>query len=135
MFEDLFPFDSASANMLTLYCTVDSSQSATVRELGPGFSIRYMMPGSEIVGNYVADDFAIGDLAVKNLTMAVATMARNLNVGIMGIGLDTDESLAPGKEAYPNIVDEMVTQGLINTRTYSLWLDDLSKTSQHARVV
>ena len=121
--------------MLTLYCTVNSSQSATVRELGPGFSIRYVTPGSEIVGNYVADDFAIGDLVVQNLTMAVATMARYVNTGVMGIGLDTNESLPPGKKAYPNIVDEMVTQGLINTRTYSLWLDDLSKTSQHARVV
>lgn len=26
---------------------------------------------------------------------------------------------------YPSIVDEMVTQGLINQHTYSLWLDDL----------
>ena len=82
-----------------------------------------------------ADDFAIGDLAMQNLTMAVATMAKNVNTGIMGIGLDTDESLPPGKQAYPNIVDEMVTQGLINTRAYSLWLDDLSKTSHHARIV
>jgi len=40
----------------------------------------------------------------------------------MGIGFDTHES---SPRVYPNIIDDMVTQGLINTRAYSLWLDDL----------
>lgn len=109
--------------------TVDSFQSTTVTELGSGFSIRYVTPGSGIVGDYVADNFAVGDMALQNLTMAVATIARHVDTGIMGIGFDTDESLPPGKKTYPNIVDEMMTQGLISTRAYSLWLDDLSKTN------
>jgi hypothetical protein len=64
-------------------------------------------------------------MIVQNLTMAVATSARYVDTGIMGIGFDTDESLPPGAKTYPNIIDDMVAQGLINTRAYSLWLDDL----------
>ena len=108
--------------------TVNSSQSTTVTELGSGFSIRYVTPGSGIVGDYVADNFVVGDMALQKITMAVATIARHVDTGIMGIGFDTDESLPLGKKTYPNIVDEMMTQGLISTRAYSLWLDDLSKT-------
>ena len=58
--------------------------------------------------------------------MAVATQAAYVPTGIMGIGFDTDESSATNNGVtYPNIVDEMVNQKLINTRAYSLWLDDL----------
>jgi hypothetical protein len=68
-------------------------------------------------------------MTVRNLTMAVATSARHVDTGIMGIGFDTDESLPPGGKTYPNIIDDMVTQRLINSRAYSLWLDDLSRTT------
>ena len=63
--------------------------------------------------------------------MAVATTARYIDTGIMGIGFDTDESVQPGVKVYPNIVDDMVDQGLINTRAYSLWLDDLGRAVSH----
>lgn len=49
-----------------------------------------------------------------------------VNVGIMGIGYTENEA---AKTLYPNIVDEMVSQGLINTRAYSLWLDEASSTT------
>jgi hypothetical protein len=61
--------------------------------------------------------------------MAVATSARYVETGIMGIWFDADESLPPGINTYPNIIDDMVTQDLINTRAYSLWLDDLGRSS------
>lgn len=41
----------------------------------------------------------------------------------MGVGFNTSEA---ADTIYPNIIDLMVEQGLINTRAYSLWLDDLS---------
>jgi hypothetical protein len=82
-----------------------------------------------LVGNYIADNFGIGDLIVPNLTMVVATSARYVETGIMGIGFDADESLAPGANTYPNIIDDMVAQDIINTRTYSLWLDDLGRSN------
>lgn len=62
--------------------------------------------------------------------MAVATYAANVPMGIMGIDYDTRESWAQENDPYPSVIDEMYNQGLIATRAYSLWLDDLG-----ARVV
>jgi hypothetical protein len=44
----------------------------------------------------------------------------------LGIGFDTDEAILQdkGKSKYPNIIDELVSQGLINIEAYSLYLDD-----------
>ena len=88
------------------------------------FSIAYVTPHSGVTGDYVGDNFGIGGVVVKNLIMAVATKASYVPTGVMGIGFDTGESSASSGKVYPNIVDEMVTQKLISTRAYSLWLDD-----------
>ena len=69
--------------MLILFCIVDPSQSSTATELGSGFSIHYVTPGSGVAGNYIADNFGIGDLIVQNLTMAVVTSARHVDTGLM----------------------------------------------------
>ena len=78
-------------------------------------------------GDYIGDDFRLGGTTVRNLTMAVATKAKSVSTGIMGIGFNTDESIVAneGAEPYPNIIDEMVNQGLIGSHAYSLYLDDL----------
>lgn len=83
------------------------------------------------MGDYITDDFHIGGVTIKNLTMAVATDAKVVPTGIMGIGFDTEESIVVEEHAkpYPNIIDLMVEQGLINTRAYSLWLNDLEARS------
>lgn len=51
--------------------------------------------------------------------------------GVMGIGFDTREtslgSNGFGAGGYPNIVDVLVSGGLINSKAYSLYLDDLGK--------
>jgi hypothetical protein len=51
--------------------------------------------------------------------------------GVMGIGFDTGEaSLGKngfGAGGYPNIIDVLVSGGLINSKAYSLYLDDLGK--------
>jgi hypothetical protein len=65
--------------------------------------------------------------------MGVATLAQDENVpsGIMGIGFDTKESSLGsngfGAGGYPNIIDVLVSEGLINSKAYSLYLDDLGK--------
>jgi hypothetical protein len=51
-------------------------------------------------------------------------------MGIMGIGYDFTEASNDGTATafiYPSIIDTMVTQGLINTKAYSLYLDDLEE--------
>lgn len=46
----------------------------------------------------------------------------------MGVGYDTNEATAgiQGGKKYPNIIDELVDQKLINIEAYSLYLDDLN---------
>lgn len=93
-----------------------------------GFVISYG-DGSEVAGDYVSDVFRVGSLAVKSMTFAVATAQYEVgNMGIMGIGFDTNEAITEfGGKPYRNIIDSMADQDLINSRAYSLWLNDLGK--------
>jgi hypothetical protein len=112
---------------------VDPSASSSLVVLGQGeFSITYETPNSGVTGDYIGDNFAIGGTTLSNLTMAVATKAQSVPTGIMGIGFDTDESIVGqgGGTPYPNIIDVMVSEGIIASRAYSLYLDDLSKSLQ-----
>ncbi|KAJ5377433.1 uncharacterized protein N7496_004842 [Penicillium cataractarum] len=104
----------------------DGSQSKTGRVIDRGgFSISYV-DNSGVIGDYVADNFAIGDITVKGMTLAVATEVQDATTGVMGIGFDSGESIVgSGGKPYKNLVGMMVEQGLINSRTYSLWLNDV----------
>ena len=76
----------------------------------------------------MTDDFTIGGMTIKSLTMAVATQAAYVSTGIMGIGFDSDESIAASsgeQTVYKNLIDELMAQGLIGSKSYSLWLNDL----------
>lgn len=94
------------------------------------FQIQYV-DGSGVSGNYITDVLNIGSTKITNLTMAAATTLNGLTYGIMGVGFRSDESSAvtstgqPGF-TFPNLVDVMQSEGLINSRLYSLWLDDLN---------
>lgn len=49
----------------------------------------------------------------------------NASVAVMGVGYRNNEAiLSEGKPPYPNLVDQMVSQGIIESRTYSLYLND-----------
>lgn len=62
--------------------------------------------------------------------MALATKAQSIPTGIMGIGFDTDESIVSnGGQSYPSIIDTMVSENIISSKSYSLYLDDLSKSA------
>jgi hypothetical protein len=104
-----------------------SSSSVILQE---GFGIEYASPGTEVIGDYVADDIAIGSNVIKNATFAVATRAEGVIIGIMGIGFDSNESPGP-LGTYLNIPDLMVKQGLISRRVYSIWLNDIGASPDH----
>lgn len=92
------------------------------------FQITYVTPGSGVEGDYFGDNLKIGSVTLKNITMAVASSAAAVPMGILGIDFDARESWATaGNEPYDSVIDEMLIQGVINRRAYSLWLDDLGK--------
>ena len=62
---------------------------------------------------------------MTNMEFGVGTDATSQD-GVMGIGFVTNEAILQfGLAPYPNLVDQMVSQNLIKSRTYSLYLDDI----------
>ena len=108
----------------------DETKSSTYVQYGPegAFQIQYE-DNSQVAGDYFNDTLAIGKTTIKNMTMGLALQSPDRAFGIMGIGYDSDESIAEESpdDIYPNIVAQLVNQGYINTLAYSLWLNDLSK--------
>ncbi|KAE8333821.1 aspartic peptidase domain-containing protein [Aspergillus sergii] len=127
---DVWMFGPQSCDLNTSPClgnAYDPTLSSTSKILDKGgFSIQYVTPGSGVKGDYVGDNCGFGSVSVQGLTMGVARQAQNVITGIMGIGFAAGESIASqGQKPYKNIIDMLVEQELINTRAYSLWLNDV----------
>lgn len=75
----------------------------------------------------MTETLSIGGVTIKALEMGYATQA-TLPIGLIGIGYSVNEASDSGNSdspfIYPNIIDTMLAQGLINTKAYSLYLDD-----------
>ena len=80
-------------------------------------------------GDYFNDTLRIGETVINNMPMGLVVQSPQRAFGIMGIGYDSDESIAfyDPNSIYPNVVAQLVSHGYINTLAYSLWLNDLSK--------
>ena len=105
--------------------SVDSTQSSTFSEITPGgFSITYG-DGSNKHGDYISDNLEIGGVTIQGLEMGYALGGSSSDGwGILGVGFDALEQTS---DKYPNIIDDMVSQGYIDSPFYSVWLDDLRK--------
>ena len=110
----------------------DDTKSSTFVKIGSedAFQIQYE-DNSQVTGDYFNDTLAIGKTTINNMTMGLALQSPDRAFGIMGIGYDSDESIAEQSpnDIYPNVVAQLVNQRYINTLAYSLWLNDLSKTA------
>lgn len=109
----------------------DPTDSSTfVDILQNAFQIQYV-DGSQVEGDYFADVLTMEDnISLQNLTMGVADSASR-GLGVMGIGYSAGESIASldPDAIYPNIIDQLVLQDFINTRAYSLYLNDANSDS------
>ncbi|KAH8754159.1 aspartic peptidase domain-containing protein [Diaporthe sp. PMI_573] len=100
--------------------TFDSSQSSTFEVVIPGgFQIQYL-DGSTAEGDYVVDQFEIGETVIETLQMGLANRTAS-GIGVLGIGFTANEA---AETLYPNLVDQMVAQDFIPTKAYSLYLND-----------
>ena len=106
--------------------TYNYKESSTYADPGfPEFQIQYV-DGSQVAGAYISDVLNIGSTKLTNTTMAAALSANTRGIGIMGIGFQSGEAAAAiNGFTYPNVINVMKNEGLINTLAYSLWLDDL----------
>lgn len=107
----------------------DPAKSSTYKTRSKGtFDISYG-DQTHIQGDYAVDAVGVGGQAVKGMTMGVAKSAYVPDgidklpfQGILGIGPKTSKI---GEKTAPHMLDMMKEQGLIDTRAYSLYLNDL----------
>ena len=112
----------------------DDTQSSTFVQIGEdnAFQIQYQ-DNSGVIGDYFNDTLTFGKTTLENMRMGLALQATR-EFGIMGIGYNADESISAvdPEQVYDNIISQLVDQGYINTLAYSLWLNDLGKTTIHS---
>lgn len=117
--------------------TYKNNASSTYRYVNSDFYIRY---GSFVYasGDYGIENFQIGGkfplrfilklgAQINHLQFGIAFNG-NATVAVMGIGYPSTEAivLPPTYGApYPNLIDEMFAQGIVASRTYSLYLNDI----------
>jgi hypothetical protein len=114
---------------LTDELAVDQNQSSSFVHKEGNFFIKYATPDSGVEGEYFIDDLALGDFKLKQVTMALATKARNVMEGSLGLGIPAGEAYVMSDNAttpYKTVLDEMIGQDLIKSRTFSIWLDSRS---------
>ncbi|KAI9826691.1 MAG: hypothetical protein M1819_007325 [Sarea resinae] len=108
-----------------------SSTGAQRVDLGP-FHAQYANEGSIVRGYWVTDVFRLGGAAIQDLVMGVATLAISQPQGILGLGLDTLSTITMDEDkSSTNILDMLVSQGILNRRAYSLFLDSLGSSSSN----
>ncbi len=106
--------------------TFDSSKSSTYSYINDGFSIGYG-DGTGATGNWVKDKVAIGDVSVP-LTFADATDS-STGQGIFGIGYASLGGDGLNSDDYINYPKALVKAGIINSQTYSMYLNSLQADS------
>ncbi|ETS77657.1 hypothetical protein PFICI_09719 [Pestalotiopsis fici W106-1] len=106
------------------YClpTYEPDDSSTYKLVDRnGFDISYV-DGTGAQGDYIKDDFYVGGASINQLQMGLATES-TIPVGIMGVGFAANEAVYE-EDRYPNIMDVFISQDLIGSRAYSLYLND-----------
>lgn len=91
-----------------------------------GFDISYV-GGSGAQGEYIKDEFVLGQVGQAQMLIQIGLAEKtSTSTGIMGIGYDLNEA---SSTEYPNFMDLMVTNGITNTKRYSIWLNDLDSST------
>jgi hypothetical protein len=105
--------------------TYYANDSSTYQYINSKFNITYV-DGTGSRGDYVTDSVQIGGVTLEDQQFGVGYVTTSQE-GIMGIGYPINEVAAQyaGGKPYPNVPQNLVNHGLINTNAYSLWLNDL----------
>ena len=82
--------------------------------------------GTQDSGYYVQDSIHLGATTVNSAIIAVVTNSVDRGYSIMGVGMD---GLEATNTYYQGFIDDLVNQGIISKRAYSVYLDNLGKLS------
>ncbi|KAF4828785.1 putative aspartic-type endopeptidase OPSB [Colletotrichum siamense] len=113
----------------------------------PNESSTYVNPGTETFmtsytegyayGEIMSETLSIGDVHLGKLNMGVVDTA-DTYIGVLALGFNTSaytpspyssSSSNTSSESLPTVPDRLLTDGMINSTAYSLWVDDLSTES------
>jgi hypothetical protein len=115
--------------------TYDIDASSSFQFVNNNFSVRYL-DNRTTSGVYAPETFQTGGTLAsidhvdgrcnnKSLEFGVG-LTSSASVAVMDIGYDTREAITfLNLSSYPNLIDQMVSQGLVQSRTYPLYLNDL----------
>ncbi|PMD22812.1 acid protease [Hyaloscypha hepaticicola] len=105
--------------------TFNSNKSSTIATaVAGGFSATYLdKTGS--TGDYITDVLMIAGNTLKGMQMGLAFNSTD-SQGTLGLGYDTLEGATT---KYASFIDQLVLQGIINTKAFSLYLNDLSSST------
>ena len=98
---------------------MSSSFIKTDKDAKGSFHIEYATPGSFANGTYFQDTVRLGSLKLDKANMALVKNSSSLRTGILGLGMDINESDvgSKGLKPYPNFVDQLVTYLMAYGRT------------------
>jgi hypothetical protein len=103
----------------------DANSSSTYNFVSSDFNISYV-DGSGALGDYATDALQFGGTTLKNFQFGIGYESTSPE-GVLGIGYPINEVAVNrnGQNAYLNLPQAMVKDGLIQTAAFSLWLNDL----------
>ena len=112
----------------------NATESSTYKLLSKAtFSITYEQPNDTDAGDLATDNVAFvgADAVVKDLQFGLAQMESVDKHGVMGLAYSAGESTGNEQNAttYPDIMDQLKAQGVLQRKAYSLWLNDPNSNS------
>ncbi|KAF2216312.1 hypothetical protein CERZMDRAFT_56039 [Cercospora zeae-maydis SCOH1-5] len=105
--------------------TYSANDSSTSSYVNSDFNISYV-DGSGATGDYVTDVVKIGGTTLEAQQFGVGYTSTS-EESILGVGYPRNEVVVQygGGKTYPNVPQNLVDTGAINSNAYSLWLNDL----------
>ncbi|KAI9711513.1 MAG: hypothetical protein M1820_002076 [Bogoriella megaspora] len=108
--------------------TFDPSESSSYKTTYPDlFTISYVN-NAYLVGDFATDDVSIGDANLKNMTLGISKNS-TLPHNIMGLNPTVVVSNSTIDSILPSLhtpLEALVSSGAIQSRLFSVWLNDLS---------
>jgi hypothetical protein len=86
---------------------------------------------SGVNGTFYSDTFAIGGTVLQSVDIAVVFQGVGPpGGGILGLSFDASEATNLELDVeYPDVLDDLYNAGIINCRAFSLYLDDLGRST------
>ena len=105
--------------------TYDANSSSTYKYVDSAFVIQYA-DSSGAQGDYATDTLSIGGSTLTAQQFGIGYNSTS-SEGVLGIGYPALEvqTQNDGEAAYPNVPANLVTERVIQSNAYSLWLNDL----------